>query len=368
MTGNSNKLLLDLLNNPEQFPDLGVGEQDLLLRLLRRSGLLPWLFFRLQAGNLLDRVLPKIQDHLEGAKAVAAADERMLRWEVNRIRRALFGTGIPVILLKGAAYIHAALPMAKGRLVADVDLLFAKGDLDIVQQCLGRHGWREVKMNAYDQGYYRDWMHELPPMQHWERLTELDLHHTILPVVGRLKPDSQLLLDSIVPVAGEEGVWTLSPVDMVLHAMVHLFYDADFDRGLRDMVDLDGMFRHFGESDAEFWSTLLPRARELGIARPLFYALHHLHTMMQTPIPAAVLADSRGDAAAWPVRTLMNFLIPRALVPGHPESANVARILAWWPLYVRSHWLKMPPGLLFSHLLRKLSRKWKPTMRNRRQV
>ncbi|MBF0454171.1 MAG: nucleotidyltransferase family protein [Magnetococcales bacterium] len=360
--------LLTLLRQPDSFPNLTLPEQDLALRLLRRAGLLAWLFYRLQEGDSWQTLHPKVRDHLEGARVVAVEDERMLRWEVNRIRRALLGTGIPVTLLKGAAYCHAGLPMARGRLVADVDLLFVRDDLDQVEQALTEHGWKQVKLNSYDQNYYRQWMHELPPMRHWERLTEVDLHHTILPITGRLKPNPALLWQDRVPVVGESGVWTLSAVDMTLHAMVHLFHDADFDRGLRDLVDLDGLFRHFAKTEPTFWASLTPRARQLGLGRPLFHALTHLNSLMQTPIPQAVLIDSQKDGPIWPLRPLMGLLIPLAILPGHPERANLLRILAWWPLYLRSHWLKMPPTLLFSHLTHKLSRRWRPTVQNRRLV
>ena len=51
------------------------------------------------------------------------------------------------------------------------------------------HGWLRMKIDPYDDRYYRVWMHEIPPLRHRERKTEIDLHHTILPRTSRLKPD-----------------------------------------------------------------------------------------------------------------------------------------------------------------------------------
>lgn len=359
--------LLQTVSAPQHLPDLPPEQQDLTLRLARKSGLLAHLAIQLHNTPALARLTPRVQDNLEGARLVAEEQERMLHWEVNRIRRALSGTGIAIILLKGAAYALAGLPMARGRLVGDVDILAPKPDLPLIEERLTAHGWSQVKLNPYDQRYYREWMHELPPMRHWERLTEVDIHHTILPVSGRLCPDPALLLDDAIPVSGNKGVWILSPVDMVLHAVVHLFYDSDFGRGLRDLVDLDALFRHFGAQPG-FWQQLIPRARRLDLARPLYYALHHLTTLLQTPVPDAVLSEIRAQAPSPPVRMLMNHLIPHALLPGHPERPEFPTLVAWWLLYLRSHWLRMPPGLLLAHLTRKLSRRWNPDVRNRRTL
>ncbi len=359
--------VLAVLRDPAGFVDRPLMEQELILRILRQNGLLSWLAMRLGDDRLRQRLDHKVGHHLESARMVAEEDARMLRWEVNRIGYAFRGTGLPVILLKGAAYLLADLPMARGRLVADVDILAGRADLQRVEERLTRHGWGQVKRHEYDQRYYRQWMHELPPMRHRERLTEVDVHHTILPLTSRLTPDPALLLAELRPVPGEIGVWTLSPRDMVLHAVVHLFYDGSFERGLRDLVDLDGLIRHFAV-DGDFWRRLLPRARQLNLMRPLYHALHHARGVMGTPVPGAVMGEVRTAAPPWPQRWLMDRLITTTLKPVHPQGRHWLKVVAWWLLYLRGHWLRMPPGLLLAHLTRKLSRKWDADVRNRRTV
>jgi hypothetical protein len=51
----------------------------------------------------------------------------------------------------------------------------------------------------------------------------------------------------------------------------------------------------------------------------------------------------------------MDSLVPRVLEPRYPDRLP-ARVAAWL-LFVRSHWLRMPPGLLAVHLLRKALRR-----------
>ena len=48
-------------------------------------------------------------------------------------------------------------------------------------------------------------------------------------------------------------------------------------------------------------------------------------------------------------------LMGRVLRPKHPEGPGTP--VSDWLLYVRSHWLRMPPWLLASHLSRKALRR-----------
>ena len=43
-----------------------------------------------------------------------------------------------------------------------------------------------------------------------------------------------------------------------------------------------------------------------------------------------------------------------ALQPALPDESRPGRRIALWVLYLRSHWLKMPPLLLARHLATKL--------------
>ena len=90
--------------------------------------------------------------------------------------------------------------------------------------------------DAYDQRYYRQWMHELPPLRHMTRQTVLDVHHTILPLTAHLKPDPAKLWEAAVGIEGQVNFCVLAPVDMVLHSATHLFHDGELEHGLRDLV------------------------------------------------------------------------------------------------------------------------------------
>ena len=103
--------------------------------------------------------------------------------------------------MKGCAYLLAGLPHAEGRQFADVDLLVPESRLGEVEARLRDNGWQTAELTPYDERYYREWTHELPPLTHAERDVEVDLHHNVQMRTSRLKPDAHLLLTASRPVA-----------------------------------------------------------------------------------------------------------------------------------------------------------------------
>jgi hypothetical protein len=291
---------------------------------------------------------------------VARRQAIAVRWEVGCIQAALSDVGSPITLLKGAAYLMAGLPHAVGRIFSDVDILVPKRAVAEVESALMLSGWQHGEVTAYDQRYYRKWMHEIPPMTHVRRGTTIDVHHTILPDTARIKVNTPALFEGITPLSDHPGVFVLAPVDMLLHSATHLFHEGEFENGLRDLFDLDGLLRHFGKAPG-FWTALVPRAITLGLTRPLFYALRYTRWWLNTPVPQDVMAMAQ-DAAQAPAwrQPLMDACYSHVLRPMHPSSELALSGLARVALYARSHWLRMPLHLLTLHLARKAVVRPKP--------
>lgn len=282
-------------------------------------------------------------------------------WEGDRLLAALHGLQMPVVLLKGAAYVMAGLPAARGREFSDVDILVPRERLREVELALLANGWVAKALDPYDERYYRHWMHELPPLQHVERMTVLDVHHTLTPPTSRFAIDITRVLPQCRPLPDWPGLAVLAPADRVLHSAVHLMQEGDFGSGLRDLVDLTELICHeAGDAgDTGFWPLLVARARELGLALPLHDALRLAQDLLGLAVPPAALAELAAAAGAGPVRRLVVALLRRALLqPLQPRAGDGLVALV---LYMRSHWLRMPWYLLAPHLLRKA---W---MRLRRQ-
>jgi len=351
-------LLTQALTHPATLGTLVGRDWSFLIHEARRAGLLARIHDLLAKEQLLDAIPIQPRMHLDAARIIAENERRIVHWELDRLKRALDGTGVPIVLLKGAAYVALNLPNSRGRISSDVDILVPKEKIQVVESALLEHGWEHIKLDEYDQYYYRTWSHELPPLRHRERKTILDVHHTILPLTGRLQPNAGKLLEAALPVDGI-SFKVLAPPDMVLHSAAHAFQDGDLQRGLRDLVDLDDLLRHFG-SEPAFWNNLVVRAKELDLWRPLYYGLRYSRLTLQTPIPDRVLTATRDWGPIWPAAWLMDKLVISVLGPSWPEGRDVRSSIAARLLYARSMWLRMPPWLLALHLAHKIvtNSKW----------
>lgn len=342
-----------VLREPAIVSTLSPADWDLLIRQARAGNVLARIGTVVSQAGLIDSVPARPRAHLISAVALGRQQQSSTKYEIEATRRALAPTRVQPILLKGAAYLAGGLNAAAGRLFADVDILVPTAELADVESALIRNGWNATHRDAYDDRYYRKWMHELPPMSHLRRGTAIDVHHTILPPTAGRKLEAAKLIAAAVPAKENKGVKVLAPVDMVLHSMTHLFYDGELDHGFRDLVDLDSLLREFGAGSAAFWPALLPRARELDLTRPLYYAVRYVKAFMDTPMPAIVLDSIASLGPKGMARVWMDALFLRALRPAHASCDDVFTPVARWLLYIRSHWLRMPFHLLTYHLMRK---------------
>jgi hypothetical protein len=345
-------ILVRVLRAPGLMAQLAAHDWELLLRQAAAANLVASLASLAIDGQLLARIPDAPRRHLEWAGVLAARHRQAVLFEVRQIRAALARAGVPLILLKGAAYVAAGLPAAAGRLFSDVDILVPKARLPEVESALMLHGWGNTHHDPYDQRYYREWMHELPPLEHVRRRTVIDVHHAILPETAAARPDPALLCAAAVTVDPGAGLSVLAPADMVLHSAVHLFSDGEFHHGLRDLFDIHRLLVHFGATPG-FWDTLAPRARALELERPLFYALRYCARLLGTPVPAAVFAHAAPGGPGRLQLALMDQLFGRALLPPHQSCADGFSAAAGTMLYIRGNWLRMPPLLLTRHLLHK---------------
>lgn len=344
----SEPLLKRVLRSREQARGLLEADWDLLVRQARHANLLGRLHHLLNPADVPDRPAR----HLLSAATMAERQHQSVRHETGLLRDTLLPLGQDLILLKGAAYVMAGLPAATGRVFADLDILVPQRQLAQVESLLLQHGWAGATLDAYDQRYYRRWMHELPPLQHIFRGTALDVHHTILPPTGAEHVDASLLIQASVELPDCPGVRVLAPADMVLHSAAHLFHEGEPDNLLRDLSDLDLLLRHFG-ARAGFWSDLSERAQQLGLNASLRLALRYVSAQLATPVPAELMRHIGADCStSWRERVL-DVIYGRCLRPLHASCDD-----AWSPwcrraLYVRAHALRMPLPLLAYHLLHK---------------
>jgi Uncharacterised nucleotidyltransferase len=347
--------LLQAILDPRMLESLDAQHWERLLSCARRNAVLAYLAEQAVAVGIFDDLPEYARSALFAAKVSAARLAQLARWELDRVRRALRPAGIPIIALKGVAYILRGMPHASTRLLADIDIMVPRDRIVDAERELLTAGWQGTTLDPYDQRYYREWSHEIPPLLYPGRLLEVDVHHTICPPLSRLRPDPERFWAHSEP-SVEESIRLLSPVDSVLHAVVHLFFDSDFNSRFRDLLDLHELLAAFGTGGA-FWAELLIEAKKQGLGRPLYYAFATLHRVLRTNIPETATREAEHFRPLPIVDRWMTATLETVLTPVDPERWPPAHRGRLWLLYVRSHWTRMPAHLLVPHLARKSLRR-----------
>lgn len=332
-------LLVAALRNPATTRGLDAQGWAELLSMARAEQLAGTLAARLK----FESVPPRIAEILAEARVNATHQRRAALWEADCARRALAGYAGKVVLLKGTAYVAAGLVAGEGRSIGDLDILVVRGDLPQVEAALIVAGWEWVKPDPYDDAYYRDHMHELPPLIHKERDRMIDVHHTVLPLTARRTPDAAAMLTDAIPLpaSGRGGLFILSPADMVCHCAAHLIADGDLAGGLRNLWDMHCLLSEFALADENFWSVLQARAQQHQLWRTVHRAARLSWNLYGTDIPGG-----------WQINGSADFLFRRRLI-ARDGWGRQTRPLLRLGFYIRSHLLRMPPLMLAQHLFTK---------------
>ncbi|PKP92122.1 MAG: hypothetical protein CVT77_09885 [Alphaproteobacteria bacterium HGW-Alphaproteobacteria-16] len=336
--GVSGAMLVRALRDPVSVVGLDADQWTALLAAARAEQLIGSLAFRLD-GIPIPAAARRV---LDDARAAAEQGRMAALWEAEMARRALGPTDMPVVLLKGTAFVAAGLAAGVGRQIGDLDILVPRDRIDEAEALLLTAGWEWVKPDPYDDAYYRQWMHELPPLIHRERDRMIDVHHTILPLTARVRPDAARLIARSV--ALENGLRILSREDIVIHAAAHLIADGDMQGGLRNLWDIDRLCREFVGEDERFYLGLYEESWFQGLFDAVTRSLRLAHQIFGTPIESYV-EPIRVDMRA---RTSDAFFRRRLLA--RDGWGQPTRKLTELAFYLRGHWLRMPPLMLVRHL------------------
>jgi len=348
------QILQQALVNPNCLVNYSDSDWELLIRMARRVKLLARLALLLKNHNLWHGAPERIRNQLTSALFQADRLKQLTRWELDRVLWALDDLETNIIVLKGAAYGLIGLPFSEGRLSVDLDILVPQEDLADIESVLMSRGWKHKSLSFYDEYYYRVWSHEIPPLVHAERETEVDIHHTLAPVTSRLKIDTALLFADAVPV-DYEHVKVLSPVDMTLHCVVNLFQNNELDNDLRDLLDVHDLMVFFSRHDNDFWMHLMNRANQLNLEYLLYYGFYFCQLIFKTPVPEGMINRLKKKPGYFK-RRIMHWLVPLALFPQHPDKPLKSASWAKTILYLRSHLIRMPLYILVPHLVYKTAR------------
>lgn len=324
-------LLVRTLRDPASVVALDAAGWNGLIAAARAERLIGTLAFRLADVAVPPAVTPILSD----AQADAAREAQQALWEADRAAQALGALDVRVVLLKGTAYAAAGLKAGEGRFIGDLDILVPRDVMAAVEQALIAAGWEWVKDDPYDDAYYRQWMHELPPMIHATRDRMIDVHHTILPLTARQTPDATAMIADAVPMG--DGLYVLSPEDRVVHAVAHMLADGDLQGGLRNLWDIHHLL---ADTEPDILAT---RAAHHGLAP-------HVRQAQRL---AATLYGPGARLTLWD-RLIRARLLAR---DGWGRETRKGLVFAF---FLRSHWLRMPPLMLARHLWTKWRKGHRP--------
>ncbi|UZK66212.1 nucleotidyltransferase domain-containing protein [Sphingomonas sp. M1-B02] len=332
------EILVQALRDPASTESLDGEGWTALLAIARAEQLIGTLAHRV-AGLPKPAAAARI---LEDARTAAEQGRAAALWEAEMARRALADSGMPVVLLKGTAYVAAGLSAGVGRAIGDLDILVPRPRIEEAEALLLAAGWEWVKPDPYDDAYYRRWMHELPPLIHRDRDRMIDVHHTILPLTARITPYPAQMMEQSVEL--ENGLRILCPQHMIVHAAAHLLADGDLAGGMRNLWDIDQLCREFADQDEHFYLSVAEEGWYHGLQSAVMQALRLSHQLYGTPLqeyssPIRVdFTPQRSDP-----------LYRRRLL-ARDGWGRQSHKLTRFAFFVRSHWIRMPPAMLARHL------------------
>jgi hypothetical protein len=336
---------IDILLKRVSFSELKAQEWDKVLRILRQTDLVST-FGYVSGAHANEKILPSyLHRHVSAAKVFSDAQTRQVFTASSLISNAANDIGIDLLFLKGAAYSLGQTANSRGRLFSDIDILVKPEALAPLENYLKSNGWACKELNDYDNKYYREWSHELPPFTHLATGVSLDIHHTLLPPVSGYKIDLNDLWSSKVTLAS--GFSIPNHAYLILHSAIHLLLNEDVEKGFRDLLDIhlllgevlsnssiEELKKVFCRSGFEFEFSLL-----IALLDECFGSNHFIQ---QKP-------DS-SKLNFWK-RTYYKSIFP--VIPELNEGSHgAARLL----VYINGHLNKMPLGLFLKHISYKASR------------
>lgn len=338
-------LIARVLGDNKRLGQLSLREWEFLIESLRENASLARFSYRIKNSDQDDGIPKQVFPHLKSELVRAKRQKQQALYESLLIDKHLGEVGVKPVFLKGAAYSISDSPVGDGRLYGDIDVLVEKHEIDVSKQALLDRGWFPQTLSDYDEMYYREWAHEIPPLTHLKRGTVVDLHHNLVPPISGRAPLASDFKTDLEET--RDGLLVFSPAAQTLHSAVHLFLNEDFTHGFRDLTDLHILFTIHGEH-TEYWKRLISLAQKSKFEAELKLAVRYCERLFNTPIPKKVSKEIHDFSIENIVLT--DFIFNQVLLPRHPKTDNYWRPINEFFAYMRGHFLKMPLPILIKHL------------------
>lgn len=333
--------LLQFFAAPSRFiKQASAADWTEFLQQARQHGLTARFYHVLEREQLLAAAPEKVKQHgLSGAR-YAVKQQHSLFFELQQLENVFSGADYPCLLLKGAAYRGLALPVSYGRLFSDIDILVPAEKMTDARNRLFFTGYSEGSLSDYDRHYYLNWTHQNPPLQHYQRGTVIDLHHHIYPVASSRTINIAPVFEYAVQINGSAFSAPVA-AHLFIHAAVHLFYQEETHKLLKDLIDLNALLLEVAEQQQ--LSLLLEHSQEMSVQSAVANACVVLHRLFGNAVAEQQIANYHHFYQPSVCRLLLMIL------SGNRFTGWIAQQL--W--FIRGHSLKMRWSVLLYHSLAK---------------
>ncbi|MGR5237697.1 nucleotidyltransferase family protein [Vibrio alfacsensis] len=350
--------LVDVLVQPEKLTKLAPAALSKIVAEARYFNMLGQLKYHCQVHGLWSALPNKFCQQLNSATLFYDNQRRKLAIETNEISRALAPLNISWIYLKGSAYNLNNMSNFSGRMMSDIDVLVQEEDLPQVEAALKSHGWMPAPVNSYDEKFYRSWSQEIPPLRHIYRQVELDVHFNILPKTLKESINNKHLFEQSLPFSDDPNQKVLTPHAMLAHSAIHLFYESEYTKGLRDLYDITLLINHYS-AEVSFWDNLIELHNSIGNESSLYLALRYSNKIYRTQIPTKVVEHYAQFKPNLLYLSVLDFCFLNIFTRTFPPHRKTGYGFAETVLYLRGHLKRMPLRLLVPHLSKKYFDKFK---------
>ncbi|MBI2432304.1 MAG: nucleotidyltransferase family protein [Candidatus Hydrogenedentes bacterium] len=250
-------------------------------------------------SNGVRRLLPLAHHHLRGLgvehpllrkiggiRRFTWCENQVIFHTAGALLRALDGTGIPTMVLKGAPLALLHYRDASLRPMRDVDVLVPPDETLAAISVLRDLGW------APKMPWPEDLAEQYVPTRHAHGFKnggrhELDLHSFVLAQSSRRDADAAFWREAVPVQVDGMATRALDSTSQLLHVCVHAASWAH-EHPVHWVADSVMVLRGEGPID---WDRFVRQAREHAVVLPLRERLRYLRAVLDAPIPGEVLVQ-----------------------------------------------------------------------------
>ncbi|PAY16583.1 hypothetical protein CKO51_25750 [Rhodopirellula sp. SM50] len=324
--------------------DWDLATWDRVIRFANHTALLSQIAVDLEKRDDFARLPIQVRRRIDRQNWLTRFNHRSIEYETDAIARVLAPLNVPLVLLKGSAYLAAKCDWAAGRTTSDIDLLVHPKHLDAVDDSLRKNDFAPMEDNSdRDEQYYRRWLHELAPRRHVYRRIEIDLHFRLLPIGDPYSFPVDEMIERAVPIGGTPFSW-LDPVDRIIHSAVNLGHTGEYRRACRDLWDLRYLVESPEDGKPFDWRELSERSKHHGLTRTVGNVLALADELVGLALPEGWIKETTGVSLdAVRRRRLYRLMRTASLPDGRAYRSRRRRTAIWflehYPLPKIQTWL-----------------------------